>query len=123
MNDIADLSSCIKSAYELEESGEARKASKVLMSYIIYHSRLDVTKFSPNGFIDDPDFGQINELLKTIDINKLSLHSMIGLIRSSCSFKDHLPDWQPCLELIHDRIITLDRDPKRLLIGLMKFNK
>jgi len=60
----------------------------------------------------------IDELLKSVELNRLQPVFMVTLIRSSFSYRQHLDNWIDCRDRIAINLMFLDHDSKKILHGL-----
>lgn len=95
--------------YDLETKGQDRAAARVLM--MMFEERVRIG-----------DFQQINEVLGTIDISRLSSRSLIALVRSTAIFKGQLPNWQQTYERSWMTVLHRGKDPQKLFVGLQNLS-
>lgn len=75
-----ELSSYLLIIYNLEKNGKHRSASKIVFQFI-------ETRFSSSNL------AAVNALLEAVDLSKMSVYSIAGLIRFTSRAKNHLPYW------------------------------
>lgn len=74
------LNSYLTNIYALEEKSKQRAASKIIFQFIELNFSLS-------------NLSAINTLLKTIDLARLSVYSIAGLVRFTSRARRHLPYW------------------------------
>ena len=84
-------------------------SSELLPLYIDIHKELI-----------EEDFVSINEFLKGIQLEKITILSMIGILRITYSWRETIPYWSILLENTINELKNRYEDYKSLLIGLIK---
>lgn len=99
--------------YELDSRDDARYhrlASQEIMMFIETH-------------ISKNEFTEVNDFFKIIDVFKLSTYSICGLVRSSYRVRNYIPEWDKVYFAAWVRIADLNKDPRRIFIGLPAVNR
>lgn len=105
--DASLVSSALTVAYSLESKGEARAASREIMTFL-------------DGCLSSNSLVEPNRLLSEADVEKMSSRSLIGLIRSTFVARDHLPAWDGAYTRAWHRAQSLGKNPESLFLGLPK---
>lgn len=97
---------CLRQVYEVDASGDGRKAAQILMFYIITMSGQD-------------QYDIINEMFMEADLNKMSSRSMVAMIRSCWVFKSEIIFWQTLYLEVWKQLLVIGSDPRALFIGMV----
>lgn len=89
----SDLPKYLLKIYALEAQLRHRAASKIIFAYV-------ENKFSKS------DLSAVNELLINIDLSRLDVWAISGLLRATSKARSHLPSWEQCF-----------RNAKKMLAG------
>jgi hypothetical protein len=92
--------------YSLDQDGKHREASVFLLQYI------------EERFVNN-DISSINELFAQVDLDKLGVWSIIGLVRSTARARSMLSAWQQILDKSITTLEKLNADPQKMLVGLI----
>jgi hypothetical protein len=60
----------------------------------------------------------IQDLLEKVDVTRLSVFSMMTLVRITARLKDAIPHWMVVANVVWDELDRRGHSPQRLLIGL-----
>ena len=91
--------------YELERSCEHRKASMSAMQFIMQSKSM-------------LDCGSIDLLIELIDINRLSVYTILGIVRYTTNIRIHLPHWDMLYVKAKNKFLNNGYNAKNLLIGI-----
>jgi len=92
-----ELVDCLAEVYTLEAELQHRAASVIILRYIIACEK-------------SSDLQDINELLSTIDLDKLGTHSMIALVRSTANVRKLLPSWDATFNQVKTILYSRESD-------------
>lgn len=96
-------------AYWLEEQGQCRTASTRLIDFIVRN-------------VARGDWQPLEELLQTVEIDKLSDHFLSVLVRYTSQHREHLPSWDDFYREVFCLLSLREADtgisPRQLLIGI-----
>jgi len=95
--------------YAMERAGRCRAASKLIFTFV-------ERKFS------EEDIASVNLFLAHVDLNKLSVWSVSGLLRVSAGVRNLLPLWTPCLNEAKRVMFMKGEDIVSLFKGLQGGN-
>jgi len=101
-----ELADILAEVYVLEADLQHRAASVIILRYIVVGGK-------------SSDLAAIDELLSTIDLDKLGVHSLIALVRSTVAARQHLPSWSPTFNKVKNILSSRGEDVERLLVGMM----
>ena len=106
---ITRVESCVnatlKYAYSLEDKGQQRSASRVIMTFL--------DKCLSDNSLVEPDY-----LLSKADVEKLSSRSLLALVRTTFIARDYLPAWKAAYSRAWSRVKRLNKNPEELFVGI-----
>jgi hypothetical protein len=97
----------LEKVYDLAQQGMSRNSARELIELIVTAER--------HG-----DFKKIDHILSEADVTKLSVHGLIGLVRTCARFRAQLPNWQPAYERAWIEMKTRGKEPKNMFVGLQE---
>lgn len=99
----------LQRVYWLEEQDQSRTASCRLIDFIVRNVARD-------------DWQPLEELLQTVEVNRLSDHSLSALVRYTSRYREHLPSWDDFYREVFCLLSLREADtgvsPRQLLIGI-----
>lgn len=100
-----ELAAFLPRIYFLERNNRQRAASKFIM-------RIIEMKFH------ESDLVTVNSLIENIELERLSVYSVSGLLRCSARGRNHLPAWKGAYYKAKDVLLSRGEDAEGILAGL-----
>lgn len=103
---VDETKSVMDAVYQLEAAGRGREASRVIFEFVVRRLR-------------DLDAKPVEKLLVSMDFDKLSPHSLAGVIRVTASLRDYFPNsWRKRHMDARARVAALNRNPEKVFVGI-----